>query len=160
MTDNVYFWSAFWSLMPISELRGAIPFAMASGWPWWQAWVWCVGFNVLAAPIAYAFLATVHRLFYKWKLYARVFDHVVERARRKVHDKIERFGYLGVTLFVGIPLPITGAWTGVLGSWILGLSRRKTFLAVVLGVMISGTIVTTIMVLGLQGASVFTKELQ
>lgn len=160
MTDSVYFWAAFWSLMPISELRGAIPLAMASGWLWWQAWLWCVGFNILVAPIAYTFLATFHRLFYRWGFYARLFDRLVERARLEVHDKIERYGYLGVTLFVGVPLPITGAWTGVLGAWILGLSRRKTFLAVVLGVMISGTIVTLVMSLGLQGLSFLTKELR
>ena len=156
--DNTYFWAAFWSLMPISELRGAIPLAMASGWPWWQAWLYCVGFNILAAPIAYAFLATAHLLLYKWGFYARIFDRVVERARRKVHDKIEKYGYLGVTLFVAIPLPVTGAWTGVLGSWILGLSRRKTMLSVVVGVMISGTIVTLVMTLGLEALSIFTKH--
>jgi uncharacterized membrane protein len=157
--DSVYFWAAFWSLMPISELRGAIPYAMASGWPWWQAWLWCAGFNILAAPIAYLFLATAHRLLYHWPFYARIFDRVVERARRKVHDKVEKFGYLGVAVFVGIPLPITGAWTGVLGSWILGLSRRKTFLAVILGVAISATIVTAVTSLGLGGLAIFTKEL-
>lgn len=146
--------------MPISELRGAIPYAMASGWPWWQAWLWCVVFNALVGPIAYAFLATVHKLLYRWGFYARIFDRVVERARNKVHDKIERFGYLGVALFVGIPLPITGAWTGVLGSWILGLSRQKTMLAVVLGVMISATIVTTIMVLGIEGLSFLTTHVE
>jgi len=103
------------------------------------------------------FLATVHHVLYPWGFYARIFDRVVERARRKLHDKIEAYGYLGVTLFVGIPLPITGAWTGVLGSWILGLSKRKTFLAVVMGVLISATIVTTVTALGLQGLSFFTK---
>jgi len=157
--DSVYFWTAFWSLMPISELRGAIPLAMASGWPWWQAWLWCVGFNLLVGPIAYAFLATAHRILYRWGFYAGLFDRLVERARLKVHDKVEKYGYLGVALFVGIPLPITGAWTGVLGSWILGLSRRKTMFAVVLGVTISGTIVTLITAVGLQGLSIFTKHL-
>jgi len=157
MSDSTFLWAAFWSLMPISELRGAIPFAMASGWPWWQAWLWCAAFNILAAPIAWGFLATVHHVLYPWGFYARIFDRVVERARRKLHDKIEAYGYLGVTLFVGIPLPITGAWTGVLGSWILGLSKRKTFLAVVMGVLISATIVTTVTALGLQGLSFFTK---
>ena len=157
--NTVAVWAAFWSLMPISELRGAIPYALSSGWTWWQAWLWCVGFNALVGPIAYTFLATAHRLLYRWRFYAGIFDRVVERARHKVHDKIEQYGYLGVTLFVGVPLPVTGAWTGVLGSWILGLSRRKTMLAVILGVMISGTIVTIVSVLGLKGFSLFTKHL-
>jgi len=156
--DSVYFLTAFWSLMPISELRGAIPLALASGWPWWQAWLWCVGFNALVGPVAYAFLATAHRVFYHWGFYAGLFDRLVERARLKVHDKIEKYGYLGIALFVAIPLPITGAWTGVLGSWILGLSRRKTMLAVIVGVMISGTIVTLVVALGLQALSIFTKH--
>ena len=87
--------------------------------------------------------------------YKKLFDKFVERARKKLHDKLEKWGWLCVALFVGIPLPMTGVWTGVLGAWALGVDRKKTMLSVVIGVIISGAIVTTIMALGLSGFDLF-----
>jgi uncharacterized membrane protein len=90
--------------------------------------------------------------------YQKFFDHFVERARIKLHAKVERWGWLGIALFVAIPLPITGAWTGTLGAWVLGLGKRKTFAAVILGVIIAGAIVTAVVILGLQTFNFFIKK--
>jgi len=65
----------------------------------------------------------------------------------------------GIMLFVAIPLPITGAYTGTLGAWILGMSRRKTILAALGGVIISGIIVSIVATLGIQAFSFFIKEI-
>jgi len=89
--------------------------------------------------------------------YTRVFDKTVQRARQKISVKVDVYGFLGIVLFVGIPLPITGAWTGTLGAWVLGLSRKKTILAVSGGVLMSGAIVTSILALGKGAASLFVK---
>ena len=151
--------AAFLSLLPISELRGAIPFVMAHGWSWWVSWLYCVGFNALVSPLAFLFLATFHKLFLTWNWYRALFERVVESTRKKVHDKIERYGYWGVTLFVAVPLPITGAWTGTLGGWLFGLDRKKTILACLVGVSISGTIVTLVVTLGISALSIFTKHI-
>ena len=86
-----------------------------------------------------------------------MFDKIVTRARNKVHPYVEKFGMIGIYCFVAIPFPLTGAWTGTLGAWILGLSKRKTLLAVLLGVITSGLIVTLIIGLGL-GISIFVKQ--
>jgi len=158
MSASVWFWTAFLSILPISELRGAIPFAMTQGIPYYIAWPLCVALNALVAPLVYIFLVSFHKLFYKWSFYAGLFDKIIEKARLKLHDKVEKYGYLGVTLFVAIPLPITGAYTGTLGAWILGLSKRKTALAVLIGVMISGTIVTSIMLFGHGAFNLFIKD--
>jgi len=61
-------------------------------------------------------------------------------------------------VFVAIPLPLTGAWTGTLGAWVLGLSKRKTMLAVLLGVVTSGVIVTSVVLLGVQALNLFIKR--
>ena len=156
---NNWIWTAFFTLLPISELRGGIPYAVATGIPWYYAWVYCVFLNALVAPIAYVFLDTVHKLLYRWGFYAGIFDKLVERAREKLIGKVERFGFWGVAVFVGIPLPVTGAWTGTLGAWILGLSRRRTVAAVLAGVIISGTIVTIIVLLGVETLDLFIKNL-
>ena len=158
MINGIWFWTAFLSILPISELRGAIPFAMANDIPFYIAWPVCVGLNALVGPLVYAFLGTFHRLFYKWDFYSNLFDRFIENARFKLHDKVEKFGYWGVTLFVAIPLPVTGAYTGTLGAWVLGLDKRKTMLSVLTGVIISGTIVTSIMIFGEGAFSLFIKE--
>jgi uncharacterized membrane protein len=150
--------------MPISELRGAIPFAAANGIPWYWAFPFSVMCNILVAPVCWIFLATVHRLFYgtepekgiTW--YKNIFDKFIERARKKVSKGFEKWGWLGIAVFVGIPFPLTGAWTGTLGAWVLGVSRRRTMLAVVLGVVVSGTIVSAVVFLWKEGFNIFINK--
>ncbi|WP_455381060.1 COG2426 family protein [Salinispira pacifica] len=158
MSLHAIIWSGVLSLLPVSELRGAIPFALANGFPIVGAFLYCTALNALVAPIVYLFLSTVHVFFYRMPGYRRLFDRLIERARTRVNEKVERYGYLGVMLFVAIPLPITGAYTGTLGAWILGLSRRKTFIAVAAGVCIAGVIVSVVSVLGIQALSIFIKR--
>jgi len=165
MSFWIIFLTAILAIMPISELRGAIPFAMANGIPWYIASPFAVALNMLVGPICWIFLSTLHRFFmflaekpfFSW--YKKLFNFFVERTREKVQEKVEKWGWLGIALFVGVPLPITGAWTGTLGAWILGLSMKRTMLAVILGVIISGTIVTIVMILGIQALHIFLKEI-
>lgn len=155
---SVYFWTAFLSFLPISELRGAIPFAVAHEVPWYVAYPLAAFLNALVAPVCWIFLSTLHKLFLKMEWYKNFFDRFVERARVKLREKVERWGWLGIAVFVAIPLPITGAWTGTLGAWVLGLSRRKTMLAVILGVIAAGAIVTAVVLLGIQALNLFIKK--
>jgi uncharacterized membrane protein len=175
-----YLWTAFFSILPISELRGGIPFAMARGIPWYIAWPYAAAVNALAAPLCWLFLSTAHGFFYGprpsggpergsgktapegpggFRWYRRLFDGFVERARRKLHRGVKRWGALGIALFVAVPLPITGAWTGTLGAWVLGLPRQKTLSAVIAGVAAAGAIVTAVMLLGAGALRLFIKEL-
>ena len=71
---------------------------------------------------------------------------------------MERWGWLGIALFVAVPLPITGAWTGTLGAWVLGFRRRRTLLAIVLGVGIAGAVVTAVVMLGVEALHLFVKK--
>jgi uncharacterized membrane protein len=163
-------WAAFWSILPISELRGGIPVAIANGIPWYFAYPFCAAVNALAAPFCWLFLSTVHTLLYGrndpyglngpqsgFSWYRNLFDRFVERARDKVRGPVERWGILGIALFVAVPLPITGAWTGTLGAWVLGLEKRKTLPAVILGVAIAGLVVTAVTVLGIGALRIFVK---
>jgi len=155
---GVYFWTAFLSFLPISELRGAIPFAIANGVPWYLAFAVAVFINAMVAPACWIFLSTLHKLFLKMKWYQNFFERFIERARGKLHNNVERWGWLGVAVFVAIPLPLTGAWTGTLGAWVLGLSKRKTMLAVLLGVLTAGVVVTSVVLLGIQALNLFIKR--
>ena len=156
---TIYLWIAFLSFLPISELRGAIPFAIANQVPWYVAYPMAVFFNALIAPACWIFLSTLNKLFLKMNWYKKLFERFIERARNKLHEKVERWGWLGVAIFVAIPLPLTGAWTGTLGAWVLGLSKRKTMIAVILGVITSGAIVTAVVLLGIQALNLFIKEI-
>ncbi|MDR2965874.1 MAG: small multi-drug export protein [Treponema sp.] len=153
------------SFMPVSELRGAIPFAIINGIPWYWAYLFAVLFNALIAPACWIFLATIHKLFYGtspekgFRWYKILFDRFVERARQKLSAGMEKWGWLGIALFVAVPLPITGAWTGTIGSWVLGVSKRRTMLAVIIGVIIAGAIVTAVMVLGIEVFNIFIKTI-
>jgi uncharacterized membrane protein len=91
--------------------------------------------------------------------YKKFFDRFVERARIKLHRGVEKWGWLGVAAFVAIPLPVTGAWTGTLGAWVLGLEKPKTMAAVILGVFAAGAIVTVVVVLGIQALDLFIKNI-
>ena len=155
---TIYFWTAFLAFLPISELRGAIPFAMANHVPWYIAFAVAVFFNALVAPACWIFLSTLHKLFLKISWYKKIFERFIERARNKLHESIERWGWLGIAVFVAIPIPFTGAWTGTLGAWVLGLSKRKTMIAVILGVAGAGAIVTIVMLLGIQALNIFIKK--
>jgi uncharacterized membrane protein len=152
-------WAILLSVLPISELRGAIPYALYGGMNVFAAFFLCVAANALVYPLLLLFLSTLHRLLEKWSWYSRTFDRLVERARRKVHDKVEKYGYWGLAVFVAIPFPLTGAWTGSLGAWILGMNPRKSFLAVTAGVVVAGIVVTLVAYFGIKGLSFFIKSL-
>jgi uncharacterized membrane protein len=158
--------TAFLSFLPISELRGAIPFAIANGIPWYWAYLFAVVLNALVAPVCWIFLATIHKLLYvesedkDFRWYKSFFNHFVEKARNKLSEKLEKWGWLGIAVFVAIPLPITGAWTGTLGAWILGVSKKRTMAAVILGVITAGVIVTAVVVFGIEAANLFIKKIK
>jgi uncharacterized membrane protein len=149
-------------ILPISELRGGLPFALSQGMPLIPAYLYCVLINLLAAPIVMLFLATLHKLLSRIKVYDRLFERIVERARKKVKAKVDKYGYWGLALFVSIPLPVTGAYTGTLGAWILGMNRKKSILAVSAGVFLAGIYVSIVYFLvteyGLEALRIFLRE--
>lgn len=158
MSPDTLFFSLLLSLLPIAELRGGIPYAIARGTDPLLAFAVCVAANALVGPLVYAFLATAHRLLSRWSGYRNVFDRLVERSRARIRPQVERWGYVGIALFVAIPLPFTGAYTGALGAWVLGMSPRKTWLAVAAGVVVAGVVVTLVVTLGVSALSLFVKR--
>ncbi|MDR1786836.1 MAG: small multi-drug export protein [Treponema sp.] len=166
MTDTarILLRTAALAFLPVSELRGAIPFACANGLPWYAALPFAAAVNALAAPACWLFLSTLHKMLYGkggrggLRCYRGLFDRFVSRARRKLESRIDRWGWFGLALFVAVPLPVTGAWTGTLGAWVLGMRRGRALLAVLLGVLLAGIIVTAVTVLGLEALRIFVKR--
>ena len=145
------------SILPISELRGGLPYALARGVPLIPAYLICVLANSLVAPLGFLFLSSLHGLFERWPPYHRFFERIIERSRKRVLRQVEKYGYVGLILLVAIPLPITGAYTGTLGAWILGMDWRKALPALVSGVILAGIIVSTVYLLGIKALDIFIK---
>lgn len=130
------------SLMPILELRGGIIAGYALGMELLPAFVISYIGNILPIPFILILIEGIFKLLKKTPL-----ESLVERMEGKAlskSDQIQKYGYLGLLLFVGIPLPGTGAWTGALIASLLNLDNKKVFPVIMLGVLIAGIIVSTL----------------
>jgi uncharacterized membrane protein len=136
-----------WSLAPISELRGGLPLAIAKGVPWPLAFAACAAANIVIIPLIFLFLDYLHSKLLKRALYRRTFNSFLKKIRKRkenVERAVESYGMIALMLFVAIPLPATGAWTGSIIAWLLNLHKGKSFTAIAAGVLIAGIIVTLI----------------
>ncbi|MCC6047463.1 MAG: small multi-drug export protein [Desulfurococcaceae archaeon] len=139
-------------LAPVSEVRGAVPAARAlfldDGEFLLASTIGLVG-NLAVAPVVLYLLDRVESFVVRLGRLGRLYSRVLEVARRR-SSEVSRYGIPGLTVFVAIPLPATGAWTGSLVAYILGLPRGRAVLAIELGVLIAFTIVLGATVLGLE----------
>ena len=135
----------FCSMLPIIELRGAIPMGAAFGLPWWQTYIIAVIGNMLPVPIILLFVKSVLNWMAgcKVKFFNKVANKMFEKAEKN-RAKIEKYAFWGLILFVAIPLPATGAWTGTLVAALFDMKFWKSFLSALLGVLIAGVVMTLI----------------
>ncbi|MBQ4600210.1 MAG: small multi-drug export protein [Oscillospiraceae bacterium] len=144
----------FVSMVPLIELRVAMPMAVGMGLDYWTSLVVCVIGNMLPVPIIYFFARKVLIWGADKKYIGKFFTFCLEKgekAGQKLTKTAGRNGlFIALMLFVGIPLPGTGAWTGTLGASFLNMGIKSTALAVSLGVIIAGTI------MGLGSTGVFS----
>ena len=137
---------------PIAELRVAIPLAITGfHFPWYYAFPVAIIGNLLPVPFLLLFLDTATRLLSKVAFLERILHWLFERTRRR-GKIIERYERIGLMLFVAIPLPVTGAWTGSLAAVLFGLKFKHALLSIFMGILIAGVIVTCLSLLGWVGA--------
>ena len=135
----------FCSMIPIIELRGAIPLGAALGLPWWQSYLLSVLGNILPVPIILLFVKAVITWMAKSKV--KFFNKVSDFLNRRVEKRraqIEKYSFWGVCLFVAVPLPVTGAWTGSLVAAMIDMKFWKALISCLFGVMIAGVVMTLI----------------
>ncbi len=135
----------FCAMLPIIECRGAVPLGAALGLPFWQTGLLAVAGNMLPVPFILLFI----KAFLGWMRNSKInfFNKLCAWLDRKIEKHkggIERYSYLGVLIFVAVPLPGTGAWTGSLIASVLGLKGKKTFVAVLTGVLCATVIMSVI----------------
>ncbi|MBL7148311.1 MAG: small multi-drug export protein [Nanoarchaeota archaeon] len=135
----------FLSILPISELRGGITYAIGSGLDPFLAYFVGVLSNFFVIPICFFFLDNLHKYFLGLKIYRKLFDKYINKNRRKLEKYVgTKAEFWALFCVVMIPLPLTGAYTGSILAWFFGLKRRKSYLAISLGILIAGILVTLI----------------
>lgn len=148
-----YLFCALVSMVPLIELRGGVPIAVGMGLDYPTALVICVIANMLPVPIIYFFARKVLLWGRDKKYIGKFFTFCLEKGEkggRKLTRAAGRKGlFAALMLFVGIPLPGTGAWTGTLAASFLNMGIKSTTLAVSLGVIIAGIIMGVVSMLGL-----------
>jgi uncharacterized membrane protein len=134
------------AMTPIGELRASIPLGLTIlHQPWFLVFVISVIGNMIPPVfILWLFPKVSSWLMSHSKLMNRFFNWLFERTRKKAHDKIEKYGDLALIIFVAIPLPNTGAWTGTLAAWLFGIPIKRALPNILYGVIIAGVIVTII----------------
>ena len=145
---NPLIWTIILSMLPISELRGGIPYAILNNIPPITAFFIAVLANILIIPIIFFFLDYLHDFFLNIKVYNKLFNFYINKKIEKIKNKYETLEFFALFLFVAIPAPGTGAYTGVLLSWIFKLNRRKSFLVIALGIITAGIITTLLTLTG------------
>jgi uncharacterized membrane protein len=137
------------TVVPLIELRGGLPLvilAIKDSSPLWLgvAFLLVTLINILLIFLIFLFLEKLHHKLLKWKFYSRIFEKYLLRVQKKSHKLMQKEGiwvFFSLFLFVAVPLPLTGAYTGTVLAWFLDLDKKKSIAAIALGVLVAGIIV-------------------
>lgn len=146
------------TLIPFFELRASIPLGLLNGsialpfgltlnglgMDLWLVFFVCVATNIILGPVIYFLLDKFFHLFFMNSFLSRYYNAIVRRTQRRIEPKVEKYGVLGVALFIAIPLPGSGSYAGALGAYLIGLGYKKFLIANAVGVVIAAFLVTLI----------------
>ena len=142
-----------WSLSPFGEAKAGIPYGMLNGLNVYLVFVACFLANVLVFPLMLFFLDRINRYFLRWVFYKKSALYVARKAKIGSGEKIQKFGFWGLILFVMIPLPGTGVYAGSIATYLFKIERHKAFWANTIGIFISSVIIWSATFLSMKGMS-------
>jgi uncharacterized membrane protein len=146
------------TFFPFLELRASIPYGiLATDIHWLLVFIIAVIANIALGIILYLIIDKIIFVVRKIPFINRLYEYVIIRAQKRIRKYVDRYGDIGVAIFIGIPLPGSGVYTGALGSYLIGLSYKKFFIANIIGVLIAGILVTIITLTGSEVFSFFIK---
>lgn len=143
-TSGELLYTMLMSMVPVVELRGGIPFGVALGLDIWEAYIAAVIGNLIPVPFIIVF---IRRIFAWMRVHLPKLGNLVDKLERKAHLKgktVTKYKYLGLFIFVAIPLPGTGAWTGALVAAFLDMRLRNALPAIFLGVLTAGVLISAL----------------
>lgn len=141
-------WIILLTFLPFLELRASIPYGIVMGIDWKIVFLIAVIVNILLAPLLWFFVNYVMHLFLHIKFIDKIYQKIVLKTQKKVHPYVEKYGVYGLAVFIGIPLPGSGVYSGTLGAYLLGFNFKNFIKAAILGVLIAGVIVTSVTIFG------------
>lgn len=131
------------SMTPVIELRGAIPVAAGFGFPWFETYVLCVIGNMIPVPFIMLFARAILKWLKRFELFRKIIEKIEHKVQNKSH-KVLKYSVFGLFIFVMLPLPGTGAWTGALIASFLDMRFRYALPSIFCGVLVAGMIMTGI----------------
>lgn len=140
----------FLSMFPITELRFSLPWAIiVGGIRWEMAFLSSyLGNFIITIPIL-LFFNYIHHFLLRFKIFKKFFRWLFKRTEIKANI-IKKYQYVGLLLFVGVPLPFTGVWTGCVASFLFKMNRKKSIAAMAIGLLISASIMTVVTLSGIE----------
>ncbi len=142
------------SMVPVIELRGAIPIAIAKDIEPWVAFMLAVFGNMLPVPFILVFIRSIFKWMKKYDRLGRIVTKLEARAESK-SESVRKYELIGLCILVAIPLPGTGAWTGALVAALMKMRIRRALPTIFVGVVIAGLAVTLVSVLGIHALDFF-----
>ncbi len=136
--------TVLFSMIPVVELRGGIPFGVTLGLPVWAAFIAAVIGNLIPVPFIIVY---IRRIFQWMRQRIPRLNRMVDALERKAHlkgQKVTKYKYLGLAVFVAIPLPGTGAWTGALAAAFLDMPLRRALPSIIAGVLTAGLAISVL----------------
>jgi len=145
--SNPYVWIVLLTFAPALELRASIPYGiLVAKLPWFVVAPMAVGVNILLGPVVFFALDKFLHLLIRIGWVRRVWDRSVVRIQKKVHPLVEKYGVLGLSVFIGVPLPGSGVYSGAVGGYLLGFRKREFYVSTVLGVLIAAAAVSVVVI--------------
>ncbi|AVI51811.1 ligand-binding protein SH3 [Pukyongia salina] len=145
--------SMLWSVSPFGEAKVGIPYGMLQGLNIYLVFIVCFLANLLVFPIMMVFLDNINHYLLRWNWYKKSAIWVARRAKTGSGNKIQKYGFWGLLLFVMIPLPGTGVYAGSIASYLFRIEKKKAFTANAIGIFVSSVIIwgTTLLTMGSLG---------
>lgn len=139
-----------WSISPFGEAKVGIPYALLNNVNPYLAFTVCFVANILVYPVMEFFLNYVNKYLLKWRFYKKSAIYVARKAKVGARKNVQKYGFYGLLLFVMVPIPGTGAYAGTIAAWILGLEKKRAFLAIGIGIFLSCAIVWAVTLVSIE----------
>ncbi len=147
---NPYVLIVLLTFAPFLELRASIPYGLIKlgNAQWLPVLAIAVATNILLGPILYVGIDKFMHVLLRIKWFERLWTRQVAKTQKKLHPYIHKYGVWGLSVFIGIPLPGSGVYSGAIGAYVFGFSFREFLVSTILGVLIAATIVTIVVLTG------------
>lgn len=130
-----------WSVSPFGEAKVGIPYGMLNGANIYLVFIACLVANILVFPIMMLFLKSINPYFLRWNFYKKSAIWVARRTKKGSGEKIQKYGFWGILVFVMIPLPGTGVYAGSIASYLFNIEKKRAFAANTIGIFLSSAMI-------------------